>query len=300
MTVALMLSVTHRKRPASTESSARRPSEPPNLIVEGVGHYRPRAEAAILGSMSRRTSMALVLVICAGACTTEPPAPSSPAAFSSTTTLPPATATTVASTTTTVSDPRPAVRAPEVAGAPAPVIDGTIGDDEWAGAAAVAMDDGTEARFLQSGGYVYVAIAATEIGAANLLVAGGDVVRVLHSSAALGSARYEPDLGGWTLTQDFDWCCRNVADDAERTALLAREGWQANIGYAGTSGHVEYQVLIEDGSPVALSYVLRDGTVAVWPADLDEAARRPLYGQREETESFDFDGWATLRTRLDG
>jgi hypothetical protein len=220
--------------------------------------------------------------------------------FTSTTTQPPATATTIPATTTTMSTSGPNLLAPEVTGAAAPVIDGTIGDDEWTGATAVTMDDGMQLRFLQSGGYVYVGIAAAEIGAANLLVAAGDVVRVLHSSAALGSARYEPDFGVWALTKDFDWCCRDVADVESRADLLAREGWQANIGYAGTSGHVEYQVLIEDGSPVALSYVLRDGTVAVWPADLDEAARQSLYGQRKETETFRFDRWATLHTRSDG
>jgi hypothetical protein len=250
--------------------------------------------------MGRCVSIWLVLVVFVGACSTEQPVrPTATSASISTTTLAPATATSQAGTTT-VSDPGPSVRAPEVTGASPPVIDGTIGGDEWTDATVVTMDDGTEVRFVQSGGYVFVGITATEIGAANLLVAGGDVVRVLHSSAALGSARYEPDLGAWALTDDFAWCCRDVADAAARAELLAQEGWQANIGYAGTSGHVEYQVLIEDGSPVALSYVLQDGSVSVWPTDLDEDARRPLYGQREETETFEFDGWATLRTRSDG
>jgi hypothetical protein len=202
--------------------------------------------------------------------------------------------------TTTSLAVRHAVDVPEVPLGSAPDIDGTIDDAEWEAAVVETMDDGTEIRLLRSGGYVYVALAAQEIGAANLVVAGEDVVRILHSSAALGSARYESDLGEWVLARDFVWCCRSVADVAGRTDLLAQEGWQANIGYAGTAGHVEYQVDIDDGSRVAMSYVLRDGTVAVWPAELDEAARRLLYGQREEAAEFDFDGWARLRTRSDG
>lgn len=258
--------------------------------------------------MTRVIRLALVVLWFAAACSSTQPAVTSTTGTTTAITSAAATITTAAVTTsppiiststTTVLVGGGHVDVPVAESAAGVVIDGTIDANEWAGAVVAAMDDGTEVRFLQSDGYVYVAITGTEIGAVNVVVAVGDVVRVLHSSAALGSALYEWDGGAWVLTRDFAWCCRGVADAAARADLLAREGWQANIGYAGEPGHVEYQMLIEDGSLVAISSVLRDGTAAVWPADLDEDAQRPLYGEREEVESFDFDGWITLRTSSD-
>jgi hypothetical protein len=181
----------------------------------------------------------------------------------------------------------------------APLVDGTMEEGEWAAAAVVNMDDGTEVRFLGSGGYVYVGIRADQVGSANLLILEGEVVRVLHSSAALGSARYEQEGQAWRLVDDFSWCCRSVDDLSGRSRLLEQEGWQANIGFAGAEGHVEYQTAVDDGPLIALSYVLADGTVSVWPPDLDETARQQLFGARQAVERFSIDQWVLMQTRSD-
>lgn len=261
--------------------------------------------------MARVIRLSIVVVGLVAACSPTQPVVTSPITTAATpvttaaaTTLPPVISTTtllpVVSTTSIVPSGGRDVEVPAGESESGVVVDGTIDANEWAGAVVEVMNDGTEVRFLQNDGYVYVAIAGAEVGAVNVLLAAGDVVRVLHSSAALGSALYERDGDAWVLVSDFDWCCRSGTDDTARTELLTREGWQASIGYAGEAGHVEYQVLMEDGSFVAISSVRRDGTAAVWPADLGEEARRPLYGAREELESFDFSGWAAFRSRLDG
>jgi hypothetical protein len=131
------------------------------------------------------------------------------------------------------------------------------------------------------------------MGAVNLLVAEGDRVRVLHSSAALGSALYLRAEGtDWTLRSGFTWCCRTPGDTAAREALLEREGWAASIGPAGSPGDVEFLV-VTGGEEVriAVSWVGPDGDAILWPAGLSGPEAEALYGPRLDEEQFDPPGW---------
>jgi hypothetical protein len=204
---------------------------------------------------------------------------------------------TIAATTTTTTTTQPEQQPDTLiipAGA-APVIDGRITAEEWADAALTYMDDGTELSWLSSDGYLYLAVRADAVGSVNLLVATSGEVRILHSSAALGSAVYEPDTEGWLLAQDFSWCCRSTTDADSRHQLLADEGWQANIGFAGEAGEVEFQVAMSE-SPVSLavSYVRADGSVSFWPDGLDQTAQEQLYGIRRDHEQFSIDDWIRI------
>lgn len=177
-----------------------------------------------------------------------------------------------------------------------PTIDGAIEASEWADGAVTAMDDGTELRWLHADGFLYLGVRADAMGAANLVVAEGDQVRVLHSSAALGSAVYRrQEDGTWRLEHDFEWCCRSVSDAGSRGSLLENEGWVASTGYAGAPGHVEYRLMLgAPGLQVAVSYVSADGSVAFWPVDLPVGAREALHGVRRERAAFDVDTWVSL------
>ena len=173
------------------------------------------------------------------------------------------------------------------------MIDGTIEPAEWEGAAVTVMDDGTELKWLHTGGFLYVGILNDTIGAANLAVTGEDYVRILHSSAALGSASYQRQADGtWHLEHGFEWCCRNPADPNDGDLLLADEGWLANIGFVGAPGHIEYQLMLAAGElRVAISYAYTIDSVAFWPADLPTADRESLYGYREDQETFTVETW---------
>ena len=174
-------------------------------------------------------------------------------------------------------------------------IDGTLEPEEWDDALVTVVDDGSKLYWQEGDGYLFVAIEATDIGAMNLAVAGGDGVSILHSSAALGSASYGRADGQWELIRDFTWCCRTSSEASERTELFEREGWQASIGFAGVPGQVEYQVVWPDlETALAVSYVSPDGTVAFWPADLSEEARDQLHGSREDTEIFRTEEWVSV------
>ena len=168
---------------------------------------------------------------------------------------------------------------------------------EWDGAASTAMTDGSQLHWMHSGETLYVALEGGDLGAVNLAIETGGEVWVLHSSAALGSALYTREQSSWSLTHEFSWCCRSTTDDTGRRALLDEEGWQANIGFAGDIGVVEYEVVLPwVGSSVAVSYQTESGDPAYWPTDLSGSAEAALIGPWPEAEDFHLDEWFRLET----
>lgn len=205
----------------------------------------------------------------------------------------PATITTTTTTTTTpaapASFPGQELLVPLQ---PAPTIDGTLGPGEWSGAFVGEMSDGTVLYTMHDGESLYVAVAGEHLGAINVAIGGPEGTWILHSSAALGSIRYE---SGGELSHDFDWCCRNADDPSGRLALLDAEGWQANIGYTGEPGIVEYQVVRPwVRAAMAVSAQTEVAEPAFWPAGLTPEARAQLVGPWPSTRMFERGDWYTL------
>jgi hypothetical protein len=105
-------------------------------------------------------------------------------------------------------------------------------------------------------------------------------VAVLHSSAALGTAVYEPDGEEWQQTRPFAWKCRSIDKSAaaqqERDRYLEQEGWLANNGNMGTPEEVEYRIAMpEGGLRLAVTYLGPPSynSVAAWPASLNDGCR---------------------------
>jgi len=155
------------------------------------------------------------------------------------------------------------------------------------------VDDDLSLLWLHADGALYVGIRHTVPGAVNLVMAQGGRVKVLHSSAALGSAFYgRQDDGTWVMEHDFDWCCRTAGDTEAMGALLVEEGWTATNGWVGVAGEVEYQVHVGTGDMrVALSWIGPDGAATVWPSDLAGVEREALYGLRADQEIFIPESW---------
>lgn len=214
--------------------------------------------------------------------TSSPP----PDTTSPTTTVAPSPSTTPAPDT---------VRTLEVPAHTPPVIDGILGAGEWDGSTTVTMSDDSSLHWMHSDDVLYVALESSAVGAVNLAIAADDEVWILHSSAALGSALYTPGDGTWKLSHGFDWCCRSATDDSARLRLLDEEGWQANIGFTGDDGIVEYEVVLPwDGAAVAVSYLTDSETSAFWPTDLSSGARDQLVGPPPPMRNFNLDEWHTL------
>jgi len=220
--------------------------------------------------------------------TTMPPPSTTTSTEALTTTAPPTTTTAPPSTTTTAV----AAGTLSVPRGEAPTIDGVLEADEWADARVIPVDDDLSLLWIHTDGSFYLGVRHSRLGAVNLLVAQGDEVRVLHSSAALGSAFYYRQDDTWMMEHGFDWCCRVPSDEAGRAALFASEGWTATIGGAGVAGEIEFQVEIEPGDvSVAVTWVGSATEVVVWPSGLPVEEQETLYGTRTGPEAFHPDTW---------
>jgi len=249
----------------------------------------------------------LLFVLAIGACdstesATSAPSPEATTATTTTTTVPASSTTTATTTTTTATVPASSTTTPpddhRTLAVPAqahPVVDGVLDAGEWDGSTTVTMTDASSVHWMYEDDVIYVALESTAIGAVNLLIATEDEVWILHSSAALGSALYLPADGMWELSHGFDWCCRSATNESSRLQLLDEEGWQANIGFTGDDGIVEYEVTLPwNGALVAVSYLTDTETSAFWPADLSSEARDQLVGPPPPERNFNLDEWYTL------
>jgi hypothetical protein len=176
----------------------------------------------------------------------------------------------------------------------APVIDGIQTAAEWSAATEVVMSDGSQVYAMHADGVLYLAVSTGHVGAINVAIATGSEVWILHSSAALGSARYLPGAADWELAHGFTWCCRSADDESERLALLEDEGWQANNGFTGDPGVVEYQIALSwAGAGLAVASITDSPSQAFWPADLSADARSQLVGSRPLEVAFRLSEWYT-------
>lgn len=214
----------------------------------------------------------------------------SPSSTTTTTTI--VTATTTEPVTTTVAAPAEVVEVPAL---PPPEIDGILSQDEWNGAVTFEMSDGAQIALMEAAGTLYVAVAGTEVGAVNVVIGNSEFVWILHSSAALGSALYESGADQWELSHGYSWCCRDRNDVSARLELLAEERWQANIGWTGDPGVVEYEIGMPwQGSSIAVSSIRDEADKGFWPADLSEEARSQLLGRPPQTTLFNMTEWLVL------
>ena len=158
------------------------------------------------------------------------------------------------------------------------VIDGTIKAGEWSNGDHFELTDGSDLYLLREGEDFYLAVKSSRSGTlgANIFLYQQDRIRILHISAALGTAEYEWDGENWYRVRDFNWKHRTVGNGetalAEREAYQAAEGWSAPNARTGTANHLEMQILIGlESSRIAVS-LLRSGsnTKGVWPADLGD------------------------------
>ena len=182
----------------------------------------------------------------------------------------------------------------------APIIDGILSSDEWQNAEIAALSDGSELLMMQDDDYLYLGIRSVteEMIGANVFVAEGEQVRILHTSAALGTAVYQQNTSTWQQTQDFDWQCRNTgnsaAAQAERAAYLQENGWLAANSRMGTPNELEYQIKLPEVSYRIAVSVFRSSTPderVVWPPALNDATIQPNPGGLPTKMNFAPEQW---------
>ncbi|MCD6286568.1 MAG: hypothetical protein J7M39_11715 [Anaerolineae bacterium] len=168
-----------------------------------------------------------------------------------------------------------------------PSIDGTLSAGEWGDAAIELLSDGSELLLMHAEGYLYLGIRSTtrEGSATNIYVEDDDQVRILHASAALGTAITQQGTDNWQQTREFDWKCRGSSNSeaavAARAAYLRDEGWVVGISPMGTPNELEYQIeLMSTLRRIAVSAARSSSPDerVFWPATLDDDCIKPTPG----------------------
>lgn len=167
-----------------------------------------------------------------------------------------------------------------------PVIDGIISSGEWEDARADNFFDDSKVFLMQSEDYWYIGIRADtpDMIVVNIFIARGNEIKILHASAALGTASYQRDEDAWLLTQEFSWSCRDTSDSpearAEREAFLLSEGWVSTNTDIGNPNESEFQIKKqgEEVLRLAVTFMIVPGnSPTFWPASLTDATSRSLY-----------------------
>jgi hypothetical protein len=168
-----------------------------------------------------------------------------------------------------------------------PEIDGMISPAEWESARAETFADGSELWVLQTKDSLYLGIRSStpEMIAGNVFIQQDDEIKILHTSAALGTAIYQKYGEVWQQIQNFSWCCRGVGNNerlkAERAAFLDQEGWVAANSRTGTPNELEYQIDLT-GETIQLAInILRSSNPSEkipFPVGLDDDCIKPTPG----------------------
>ncbi|MCB9421748.1 MAG: VCBS repeat-containing protein [Ardenticatenaceae bacterium] len=185
-----------------------------------------------------------------------------------------------------------------------PTIDGVLSPNEWENAETTFLSDGSELLLMQDGGYFYLGIRSItpEMIGSNVFVANGEQVRILHTSAALGTAVYQQNASSWQQTQNFDWQCRDTGSSetaqAERAAHLQANGWLAANSRMGTPSELEYQIKLPEATYRIAVSVFRSSAPderIMWPPDLTDATAQPNPAGLPAKMEFALDQWATFQ-----
>jgi hypothetical protein len=181
-----------------------------------------------------------------------------------------------------------------------PTIDGVMDEGEWDKALVKTAGDGSDILIKQAEGILYVGIRSNtpEMIVGNVHIASEDTIRIMHASAALGTAVYTRSINGWEQQQAFNWRCRSTssseAAQAERAVFLEDEGWVAANSRIGKPNELEYHIVLPETSFQLAVNILRSSNPAIkvpYPADLDDDVILPTPGGLPATMHFTPETW---------
>ena len=186
---------------------------------------------------------------------------------------------------------------------PTPVIDGRLGEAEWAGARRADLLDGGEVQLLGRGEFLFVLVRGPHPGLATLCVAKGKTVRVLHASAAIGDAAFERWGDMWMKRKGFEWTLRDSRrdgppSDQAKEQWLASSGWLANASASGARER-EFKIAAKDVEAIGVTFFATDGTNAIsyWPSTMNDDCRavKIAQGYLPDTARFEPATWYRLK-----
>jgi hypothetical protein len=176
------------------------------------------------------------------------------------------------------------------------VLDGAISLVEWQGAAQHDIAPGSTMRWQHDGRALTLALQGPP-QFYSLCIVHGDTLRVLHASAALGTATYRKTdgEGRWTRVADFDFSTRGMTSDEH----AARFGWAGSVQGSSGSFDREYRLpvsWIRPGVRMSLGSVGVMGGAHQWPpgASDDCQSQSLAFGRTPATVAVHPERWADV------
>lgn len=184
-------------------------------------------------------------------------------------------------------------------------IDGVVKPEEWKDALRIDIGSSRWLYLKHDSVNVLVAFQTKDKGLASIHVLDGSSVRVVHASAALGTALYANRDGGWKVAQPFTFACRKTdnSQDAinERLKFFQDHRWIANVWGQGTDGHREFQIdaKLVGQNPIVFAYNGFGPTpkLTSQPAKVDDdgLSERLANGFLDENLKFTGAKWSRLK-----
>lgn len=190
-----------------------------------------------------------------------------------------------------------------------PHIDGQMIADEWINAHVAILPDSSEIFFIHDSQYLHIALRFQKRGIGSLCVRKNDRVRILHASAALGTAVYTQNGDAWQLEESFRFE-KQEGDSSgsvkqKRADFLMNHGWVAStvsMGGDETETFLEYKIrldLFDSVRPklgVAGMLLESNQKFIHLPAKLNDGCSSPelIRGFPPEQGQFNTSGWLSL------
>ena len=137
---------------------------------------------------------------------------------------------------------------------------------------------------------------------ANVFISNEEGINILHTSAALGTAIYQPEGDTWQKTRDFEWCCRSTLDNvsarAMREAFYKSENWLGINSFNGNENELEYKISLSGSEEfLAVNFLQVDNIEDkfVWPLGINDGPAQPTIGGFPETLDFSPENWFNLK-----
>ena len=175
-------------------------------------------------------------------------------------------------------------------------IDGVLKKDEWKGAQEYQLGKGNKLLIQKSNDALYAAMVSENGFWAHFYLSDGNIVKVMHASAALDAVEYKKNNSLW-LTQDtFQYEMRDTVYNAETEAKMlkyfTKNGWIANNVNLGSDKTIEFKVNISQWKkPLYFACVMAnfDMTFHPFPANLNDNTVLPRLVQGYTPDSLNFE-----------
>ena len=190
---------------------------------------------------------------------------------------------------------------------PGITLDGRVDEAEWKAASTQQLEGGGTVQLMIRDNLLFLGIRGPADGMAHVCAGASDEVRILHLSAAVGSAVYRRTGDSWTLQTPFSWSLRETGlagpPATARTEYLQKEGWVGTVTRMGRM--TDREVIIDRTrfrSPLrlAVAYVAtkngEPGAVSRWPDIRDTCTdQNSVSGHLPDTAKFLVNDWALVR-----